>query len=191
MKVKAKEIGRVVWIPISQPTPKAKVKATSLSLSLSLGMGRPLDRYKIYNLMIILENVLTHSSTWLKSIQLNFDSKKPESELTGCFAKKKTPKICPSSTSSSLGGMYSETIWIHVLQLCVCTLVCLSLGLIFIRFLSLDQEMVLILQWENWTFRCKKLHFWPTGLKVKSSFYLFSFWTTNKYNVRENTNWRK
>ena len=31
-----KEIGRIVWMPISQPTPKAKAKATLLSLSLGL-----------------------------------------------------------------------------------------------------------------------------------------------------------
>ena len=35
---KAKETGRIVWTPISQPIPKAKAKL----LSLSLGLGRPL-----------------------------------------------------------------------------------------------------------------------------------------------------
>ena len=38
-KAKAKNIGRIVWMPIRQPTPKAK--ATSLSLLLSLGLLWP------------------------------------------------------------------------------------------------------------------------------------------------------
>ena len=35
-KVKVKKMQRIVWTPMSQPTPKAKAKVTSLSLSLGL-----------------------------------------------------------------------------------------------------------------------------------------------------------